>query len=216
MESSITGTALPCRHWEGVASHVAKFRCFFLAFSCLSVQLIPTNWPRGVVLCMGVMSGNLVEIWQCYFVQTSSTISLCHCVASHQSKWVCQPGALCVWAGCGFVGWIEGRQMAAVKGGENIEAVGSMQPNELLTRHSSMQMRAQLLPELLRKTLMVRGHREAQLAVYQFRGRRNSLQESWPRFFFFFNVKKKVAASLQMVWLYLCITLKEKGRKNNN
>lgn len=45
--------------------------------------------------------------------------------------------------------------MAAVKVGENIEAVGSMQPNEQLTRHSSRQMRARrLLSERPRKTLM--------------------------------------------------------------
>lgn len=44
--------------------------------------------------------------------------------------------------------------MAAVKVGENIEAVGSMRPNEQLTRHSSRQMRARLSSELPRKTLM--------------------------------------------------------------
>lgn len=36
----------------------------------------------------------------------------------------------------------------------------------------------------------------------------------WPHFFQ--NVKQKVAATLQMVWVYLCITLKEKDRRKQH
>lgn len=52
--------------------------------------------------------------------------------------------------------WVElkKKQMAAAKVGENAEAVGSMRPNEQLTRHTSRQMRARPLSELPRKTLM--------------------------------------------------------------
>lgn len=93
-----------------------------------------------------------------------------------------------------------------------------MQPNEQLTRHSSRQMRAQLLPEILRKTLMVRAHRETHKSQFiSFGGGQTAYKHLGNIFFFFFfqNVKQKVAVTLQIVWLYLCVILKEEKKKQN-